>query len=205
MSTAQRLPHTAAPRRKPQTKHALHNASLGLSLSLPQPSLHIRPAGNLQAQPADASPMATRGRPSQLVRALTLTAAILLLLTSSLPLSNAATVISLSPSPSPSTAPAPAPSPRQQAASTTKNPRATPPPPPRYLGPRDGPRAPAPPSSGWTRHGLNFGERLGVALAGVAVAMQVAFAAFLAVRAWQLRRRRRAGKAEASAPVTVGV
>ncbi|XP_047062632.1 UBA-like domain-containing protein 2 [Lolium rigidum] len=48
---------------------------------------------------------------------------------------------------------------------------------------------------------LNFGERLGIAFAGVAAAMQLLLAAFLALRAWQLRRLDRA-EVSSSTPLT---
>jgi hypothetical protein len=53
--------------------------------------------------------------------------------------------------------------------------------------------------SWWQR--LNLGQRVGIALAAVAVAMQVAFAAILAARARQLRR---AWERESPARASIG-
>ncbi|XP_066333372.1 actin-binding protein wsp1-like [Miscanthus floridulus] len=59
----------------------------------------------------------------------------------------------------------------------------------RHRRPRPPPPPPPPPPR---RQRLNFGERLGIAFAGVAVAMQVVLGAFLVLRAWQLRRLNKA-------------
>lgn len=112
--------------------------------------------------------MAPRGpspNPAPRLRALTLVATLLLLLCCP-SLSDAAAA-----SPSPSPAPAPRRSPPRQVASAS--------------GPRAVPTRHPPPKP---KRRFNFGERLGIALAGVAVAIQVVLGAFLAVRARQLRR-----------------
>ncbi|KAJ1279632.1 hypothetical protein BS78_04G169100 [Paspalum vaginatum] len=133
------------------------------------------------------------GRASPRAGALTAGTALLLLLLllSSLPLSTNAAA---APAPGPGPAPAPAPAPPARHSppvlppgpGNKKKPRGATRPvplPPQHAGPRHG----RPPPAAWW-HRLNFGERLGVALAGVAVLMQVAVAAFVAVRSRQLRR-----------------
>ncbi|WVZ74956.1 hypothetical protein U9M48_023069 [Paspalum notatum var. saurae] len=140
--------------------------------------------------------MAPRGgTESPRVGALTITAtALLLLILSSLPLSTNAAA---APSPAPAPAPAPAPPARHRppvplpGPGNKKQPRGATLGVPPHPGPRHGrpPPVPARPSTTWWRR-LNFGERFGIALAGVAVLVQVAIAAFLAVRARQLLLRR---------------
>ncbi|KAG2659189.1 formin-like protein 18 [Panicum virgatum] len=141
-----------------------------------------------------------RARRALTVAAAAATALLAQLLLSLLPLTGAAAG---SPSPAPAPAPAPAPlhlppPPRQQqqqhAAPGSGEPRS-----PLLPGlpgaRRPPPRAGSPAEkSAWQR--LNFGERFGIALTGVAVAMQVALGAFLCARARQLRRAAAAGKAE---------
>ncbi|CAO2046243.1 unnamed protein product [Urochloa humidicola] len=121
------------------------------------------------------------------------------LLLSSLPLNDAADG-SPSPAPAPLHHP-PTATPQHAAPGGSSNNKPRSPPVPRHPG-AHGPHPPgaAHPAekSGWWQR-LNFGERFGIALAGLAVAMQVALGAFLCARgAQQLRRRRAAavGKAE---------
>jgi len=144
--------------------------------------------------------MAPRGSESPRARrALTVAAALLAqLLLSSLPLTDAAAG---SPSPAPAPAPLPLPPPpRQQqqhaAPGSGDEPRSPLPPVPGLPGARRPPPRAGPPAenSAWQR--LNFGERFGIALAGVAVAMQVALGAFLCARVRQLRRAAAPGKAK---------
>ncbi|CAL5021363.1 unnamed protein product [Urochloa decumbens] len=152
--------------------------------------------------------MAPRGsEEAPRARAILAVAALLLvvpMLLSSLPLTDAAGGSSPSPAPAPAPAPLrhpPPATPQHAAPGGSSKPRT--PPVPGHPGARRHPpgafgAAHPTETSGWWRR-LNFGERVGIALAGVAVAMQVALGAFLCARARQLRRRRRAaaaGKAE---------
>ncbi|PVH66532.1 hypothetical protein PAHAL_1G273900 [Panicum hallii] len=139
--------------------------------------------------------MAPRGSESPGARrALTViaaaTALLAQLLLSSLPLTDAAAG---SPSPAPAPAPLHLPPPPHQQQQAPPLPPAVPGlPGARHPHPRAAPPAE---KSAWQR--LNFGERFGIALAGVAITMQVALGAFLCARARQLRRRAAAaGKAE---------
>ncbi|KAF8693497.1 hypothetical protein HU200_038894 [Digitaria exilis] len=195
--TARRAGRDGDGRRAPQAGN--HNSTMSSS----SPSSSIQPQAASISSPADASPMAPRcseaPRP-RLRRALTAATAaalVMVLLLSSLPLTEAAAAGSPSPAPSPAPAPAPPPRPRHAAPGTTKPRAGTPPRPGHRIA-----RHPAE-KSAWQR--LNFGERLGIGLAGVAAAMQVAVGAFLCVRARQLRRAAAASKArdkEEEAPVS---
>ncbi|TVU14295.1 hypothetical protein EJB05_37756, partial [Eragrostis curvula] len=117
----------------------------------------------------------------------TLTLLLPLLLLSSPSLSSSAAA----PTPPPPSVPAPL---RHVASASVPAAPPRPPAPPmrrprRHRHKRHRPPPPAPPPK---RRRLNFGEKLGIAFAGVAVAMQVVLGAFLALRAWQLRRLDRA-------------
>ncbi|OEL28315.1 hypothetical protein BAE44_0010670 [Dichanthelium oligosanthes] len=156
--------------------------------------LQVQAASSSSAA-ADASTMAPRRSesPRALRAALTATALLVpLLLSSFTPVTDAAAG---SPSPVPARAPLRHPPPPLQRAAPggVNKPHAKPPPVPRHPGARrPPPRAPRPTeNSAWRR--LSFGERFGIALAGVAVAVQVALGVFLCARARQLRRAAAAG------------
>ncbi|XP_051217558.1 uncharacterized protein [Lolium perenne] len=130
-------------------------------------------------------PMAPTARPPRRPATLTLLLLLLLLSSPSLPFSSAD---------SPPSTPAPR---HAQVASDDADQL---PSPPRHGGHHHHHhhRHPPPPPP---KRRLNFGERLGIAFAGVAAAMQLLLAAFLALRAWQLRRLDRA-EVSSSTPLT---
>nr|CAB3446951.1 unnamed protein product [Digitaria exilis]CAB3503001.1 unnamed protein product [Digitaria exilis] len=157
-----------------------------MSSSSASSSIQPQAASISISNPVDASPMAPRcsEAPRALWRRALIAAAMLLsvLLLSSLPLTDASAAGSPSPSPAPlHHTPPPSPRPQHAAPGSTKT--------------RAGHRIARHPAgkSAWQR--LNFGERFGIGLAGVAAAMQVAVGAFLCVRARQLRRAAAASKA----------
>nr|AGT16469.1 hypothetical protein SHCRBa_029_J02_F_170 [Saccharum hybrid cultivar R570] len=108
------------------------------------------------------------------------------------------------PDPGPAGLPAASQPPCRQAASASASDAPSPHLPPaqrhRHRHRRHRPPPPPPPTPPRRRR-LNFGERLGIAFAGVAVAMQVVLGAFLALRAWQLRRLDKA-EVSSSTPLT---
>ncbi|KAG8071111.1 hypothetical protein GUJ93_ZPchr0006g43188 [Zizania palustris] len=100
--------------------------------------------------------------------------------------------------------PSPSPAPSPSASSPRKAPSGTPSaarsPPPHRPPDHSGGAHPSPPQEAERKRRLNLGERAGIALAAVAVVMQVALGAFLAVRARQLRAGRTGKGGEEAAP-----
>ena len=192
---------TRLPRPQSEERNTVgHLCLVSVSSVSPSPPLHFplhsptRFASPHHASPrfaphlyaADAPTMAPTARPPRRPATLTLLLP-LLLLSSSYP------SVSFADSPPPSS-PAPRHAPPRQVASDDA------PSPPRHPGHHQHThrRRPPPPPP---KRRLNFGERLGIAFAGVAVAMQVVLGAFLALRAWQLRRLDRA-EVSSSTPLT---